>query len=109
MLRPCGHQIDAGGFHAGMAQHVRKLDHIPAGLVKGPGKQMPQVVGEHLSRRHPGFPAKGFHFRPNLLPRKVFAASGAEYPAGNGFLRFGVPQQFPAELFGQQDGTDFSF
>ena len=105
MLRPRRDQVDAGGFDAGMAQHVGELHHVPARFIKGPGKKVPQVVGEDLPRLYPRFPAEGFHLRPDLFPRKAFAASGGEYLPGGGFLLFGVAQQFAAELSRQEDGA----
>ena len=43
-----GDQVDAGGFNAGVAQHVRQFHNIPAGPIKSDGEQMPQIVGETL-------------------------------------------------------------
>ena len=92
-----------------MAQHIGELDHVPAGFIKGPGKQMPQVVGENFPFGDPGFLAEGLHFRPDLFSGKVFAAFGEEDPAGSVFLLFGVLQELPAELLGQKDRTDLPF
>ena len=49
MFRPGGDQIDPGGLDAAVAQDVRELRNILTGLVKDAGKQVPEVVGEHLA------------------------------------------------------------
>ena len=48
MLGPGGNQVYSGCLHAGMAQHIGQLYHIPAHPVKHSGKQVTQVVGKHL-------------------------------------------------------------
>ena len=53
------HNINPRRLDAGMAQHVRQLGQVFIQLVKGPGKQVPQVVGEHLLPRHVGPFAQG--------------------------------------------------
>ena len=108
MLRAGGDQVDAGGLDAAVAQHVRQLRHVPADPVKGPGEQVPQVVGEHLGGRHPRPGAQGFYLRPDLPAGKTGSASGEKDLAGGGVLFFGVLQQLPAQLARQQDGADFA-
>ena len=54
VLRPGGQEIDACGFDAGMPQHVGQPGDVLARLVKRGGKQVAQVVGEHLGWLHPG-------------------------------------------------------
>ena len=82
MLRAAGNQIDPRGFQRAVAQHVGQLGHIPAGAVKHPGKEVPQVVGEHLAGSHTGLGAQGLHLGPNLLARDGAAPAGAEDPIG---------------------------
>ena len=41
-----GGQIDPSGFHAGVSQHIRQLHHIPADLVKRPGKEVKLELSE---------------------------------------------------------------
>ena len=36
VLRAGGQQVDAGGLHGAVAQHVRQLRHVAARPVKGP-------------------------------------------------------------------------
>ena len=73
---PSRDQVDPGGFDAAVAQHIGQLRHITADFVEGPGKQMPQVVGEHLGGGHPRYLADCLHLRPDLLSGKRLAASG---------------------------------
>lgn len=42
--RTGGRQVDAGGVHADVAQHIRRLCRVPAHPVEDPGKQVAQVV-----------------------------------------------------------------
>ena len=76
MLRAGGEQVDPGGLDGGVAQYIGQLDHIPAGLVEGSGKQVAQVMGKHLAVCHSGLPAHRFHLRPHLLSGYASAASG---------------------------------
>ena len=50
VLLSCGHQVDAGGFNAGMAQDVRQLCNVFFHTIKCPGKKLPQIMREHLVR-----------------------------------------------------------
>ena len=109
MLRARGDQVNAGGLDGAVTQHVSQLDHIPAHLIKGPGKQVPQVMGEHLAGGHPGRLAEPFHLRPDLPSGQTFSASGEKDLAGGGFLLPGVLFQLPAQLAREQDGTQLSF
>ena len=101
-----GGQIDPSGFHAGVSQHIRQLHHIPADLVKRPGKEVAQVVGKHLGRRHPRPFADGLHLRPDLAAGHPLSGPGEKNLTGAGFLLFRVFQQFPAQLARQQDSAD---
>ena len=90
ILNACGNEVNSGGFNAGMAQHIRKLHHVPAGFVERPGKQMAQVVGEHLGGRYPRPFEDGLHLRPNLTSGQPFPGSGEEYLTRGDFLFSGV-------------------
>lgn len=48
MLRAGGQQVDPGGLNGTVAQNIRQLHHVLTGPVKGPGEQVPQIVGEDL-------------------------------------------------------------
>lgn len=92
-----------------MTQHVRELYHIPAGPIEDPGKQVAQVVWEHLGGRHLRLFADGFHLGPDLPPGHTFTGSGAKYLTGTDVLFFRVFQELAAQLAGQQDGADLPF
>ena len=64
---PALHGVDAGGVDGGVAQNVRQLYNIPARFVKRAGKEVAQIVGKHLLRRHARLGAQALHLRPNLF------------------------------------------
>lgn len=66
MLRTALHNIDSSRLYAGVSQKVRQLCHILLQAVKRPGKQMPEVVGKHLSLPHPRLGAEGPHLPPDV-------------------------------------------
>ena len=68
MLRAGGDEVDPGGVHAGVAQHVGQFGHVPAGLVEAAGKEMAQIVGKDLPRGHPRLAAQPLHLRPDPPP-----------------------------------------
>ena len=90
VLRPGGNKVDAGGFDAGMPQHIRQFYYIPAGPVESPGKEVPQIVGKHLAFLHPGPATQRFHLRPYLSPAQPPTASGEEYLPGGDLLFSGI-------------------
>ena len=99
------HDINSCRLDAGMTEQVRQFRDIFFEVVKCPRKQVPQVVGEHFTGRHLCLFTKGLHLRPNLFSGKPCAVSGEEHLAGDGLLFFGILQQLPAQLVGQQDGA----
>ena len=96
MFRACGDQVNARGFNAAVPEDIGQLYNVPAGLVKRPRKQVPQIVREHLAGRNPRLCADRFHFRPNLCPGEPFPASGKKNLAGSGFLSPCVFQELGA-------------
>ena len=90
MLRAGGQQVDPSGLDGAVTQNIRQLHYVLTGPVKGPGEQVPQIVGEDLIRRHAGSAAQPLHLRPDLHPGKTFSASGEEYLTGGDFLPFRV-------------------
>ena len=48
-------EINTGSLNAGVPKDIRQLRYIPAGTIKGPGEQMPQVVGEDFRGCYVGF------------------------------------------------------
>ena len=53
VLDACGYNINTGGVDAGMSQNICQLGNILFNAVKGAGKQMTQIVGEHLAGGDP--------------------------------------------------------
>ena len=104
----CGHQVDAGGFNAGMAQDVRQLCNVLVDPVINRGKQMPEIMGKYLGGLHIGFLAEPLHLRPELASPHGLSAFGEENLTRGNFLLFRVFQQPPAQLSRQQDGADLS-
>ena len=49
MLGAGFHNIDSCRLDAGMSQHIRQLRDIFFDAVKGPGEQVPQVVGANFN------------------------------------------------------------
>lgn len=73
MLGAGFHNIDSCRLDAGMSQHIRQLRDIFFDAVKGPGEQVPQVVGKTfrqatLARSHRPFNSFQTVTRPSGLP-----------------------------------------
>ena len=100
MLYTGRQQIDSGGCQAGVTQHIRQPDDILIGSIKGPGEEMPQVVGKYLSRWDIYLFTKPLHLCPDLTSGKPFSVSGEEYLARDDSLLFGILLQLPAQLAG---------
>ncbi len=78
MLQAGEDQVNSGGFDAGVAQHIRQLHDIFTCVIENRGKQMPQVVGEHLGGHHPRRFAQALHLPPDLLSRQADSGGVAE-------------------------------
>ena len=72
------HDINSRRLDAGVAKQVRQLRDIFFEIVKRPGKQVAQVVGEHLLPRHIGAAAQGFEQLPARDPAVGLALPGEE-------------------------------
>ena len=59
VLGPALHDVDPGGLNTGMSQNIGQFGQIFLDMVKGPGKQVPQIVREDLLPRHIGPAAQG--------------------------------------------------
>ena len=103
MLRSGGDQVNAGGFDGAVSQHIGQFYDVPADPVKGCGKKMAQIMGEHLGRGYPGTFTQPLHLRPNLAAGEWLSVSGEKNLTRNGFLLLRVFQQLAAELVGEQD------
>ena len=91
-------KIDAGRFDIAVSQHIGQAGNVLAGLVKGRGEQVPEVMREHLARRYPRRLTQPFQFIPDLPPCNTFSAFGAKDRAGSDFLFFRVFAQLAAQL-----------
>ena len=109
MLRAGGQQVDPSGLNGTVTQNIRQLHYVLTGPVKGPGEQVPQIVGEDLIRRHAGSAAQPLHLRPDLTAAQASSASGEKDLTRSGFVFLRVFQQLPAKFFRQEDGSDFPF
>ena len=108
MLGSGGDEVDAGGFDAAVAQYIGQFRHIPADLVKRPGEQVAQVVGEHFGGRDPRLFTDGLHLCPDLFPAQPFSVSGEKDFTGDGFVFPSVFQQFPSQFARDEDGADLA-
>ncbi len=106
VLHTGGDQIDAGGLDAGMPQDVGQLRDVLIHPVKGPGKQVAQVVGKHLGGFHLRVFTKRFHLCPDLPSGQTLSVSGEKYLTGDDFFLFGILLQLPAQLAREQNGAN---
>ena len=104
----CGHQVDAGGFNAGMAQDVRQLCNVLVDPVINRGKQMPEIMGKYLGGLHIGFLTEPLHLRPDLASPHGLSASGEKNLAGGDFLFPGVLQQPTAQSVRKKNSPDLA-
>lgn len=88
-----GHDIDAGGVDAAVAEEVCQLGDILLNGVEGSGKELAEVMRKYLSRLHPGGLAQAFHLRPDVAAVQRTAASGAEDQAADDANSLCVAQQ----------------
>ena len=101
MFRARFHDIDPRRLDAGVAKQVRQLRDIFFEIVERPGKQVAQVVGEHLLPRHVGTAAQGFEQLPDRAPAEGLALPGEKNWAVM-YMMFLTPAGQPvAELGGQ--------
>ena len=108
MLRAGGQQVDPSGLDGAVTQNIRQLHYVLTGPVKGPGEQVPQIVGKDLSRRHTGGAAQPLHLRPDLCAGQPFSASGEKDLAGGDFLFPGVLQQPTAQSVRKKNSPDLA-
>ena len=73
-----GHNIDPGGINAAVSQDIRQLRNILLNAVKGPCKELPQIVWKDLGGIDPCCPAQPFHLRPNVTAVQRITAPGDE-------------------------------
>lgn len=109
VFRSGGNEIDPRCLDGGMPQYIRQFYDIPAHLIKNSGKQVAQIVGEHLGGRNLRLSAYRLHLRPNLLSGHSLSASGEKNFARSNFLLFHIFFQLSAQLSGDQDGAQLSF
>ena len=89
-----GHDVDAGGVDAAVAQNVGQLGDVLFNAVEGAGEQLAEIVGKDLAGLHVGLLAQGFHLCPDIAPIQRPAASGDENrpTAGRPEIAAGFPQ-----------------
>ena len=95
------HDINSRRLDAGVTKQVRQLRDIFFEIVERPGKQVAQVVGEHLLPCHIGAAAQGFEQLPDRDPAEGLALPGEKNWAVM-YMMFLTPAGQPvAELGGQ--------
>lgn len=102
------HDIDPGRLQTAVAQYIRQLREILFQPVKGPGKQVPQIVGEHLAFLHPRFLTERFHLPPDVGTVQRLSAPGAEQTALPDLFLPHPLLQAAAQRMGQQDRPQLS-
>ena len=86
MLCTCCHDINTGRVDTAVAQHICQLGDIPFQLIKSSGKQLAQVMGEHLAFLHACNTAKPLHTAPNAA-----AVQGIPDPVQKNSAYFDLP------------------
>ena len=66
VLRAGAHDIDPRSINAAVSQNIRQLGNILFQPVKGPSKQLSQIMRKDLGRVHARTPAQPLHFSPNI-------------------------------------------
>lgn len=104
-----GHDIDAGGVDAAVAEEVGQLGDVLFDGVEGFGEEFSQIVGEYLWRMHSRRFAQPFHLRPDGFPVQRFSVPCEKNHAGTDFLFFGVAQEVFSQFDREEDGSCFGF
>ena len=73
-----GHDVDARGVDAAVAEQIGKLGDVLLYLIKSPGKELPQIVRKHLVRIYVCLCAKPLHGCPDVAAVQRLAGSGSE-------------------------------
>ena len=93
----CG--IDPGGTDMGMTQSIRQPGQIFFQWIIRPGKQVPQIMGEHLVWLHSRAFTKSFHIPPDIGAVKGLSRPRHEHRSVGDLLLFQVffssPHSFP--------------
>ena len=69
-----GHDVDAGGVDAAVAQNIRQFGDILFQLIESAGKELAQIMGKDLAWAHVGFATERFHLGPytGAVHRRAF-------------------------------------
>ena len=78
MLRAGRHDVDARGVDAAVTENVCQLCNIFLYGIKRPGKELPQIVREHLARIYICLYAQALHGCPDVASVEGSAGSRAE-------------------------------
>ncbi len=95
--------VDAGGVDAAVAEDVREAHHVLIPFIIGNGKQMPQIVREHLFGLDLRGQGQFFEHPPDIAAVNRAAGTGDEDLARVDALFFAVRKQLVAERTRQQD------
>lgn len=99
------HGVDARGVDATLSQQIGQSQQVFFRPVKGAGKQMAQIVGEHLGWRDIRRRTECLHLLPDIRAVKGSATPGHKHTAGFDAGFFYIPPQKAAEGAGQEDET----
>ena len=66
VFRACCYDINASRIDTCVSEYICELGNILFNAVKGTGKQMAKIVGEHLVRRYPCLLTQRFHLTPDV-------------------------------------------
>ena len=94
MLCAGGDDINTSCVYIGVPEDIRQLCNILFNTVKGPCKQMSEVMRKYLPRRNAGLFTQTLHFSPNITTVKRFTAFGHENYSGVYFLFCSISKQF---------------
>lgn len=92
-----------------MAEQVGQLGEIFFDGIEGPGKEMAQIVWEHLLRGHARAPAERFHFAPDIAAVHGTTAFGNKHRAGVDLFCAQIAEELLLERAAQKDGAQLAF
>ena len=81
-----GHDVDARRVDAAVTENICQFCNILLHTIESPGKEFPQIVGKHLSRRYSRRFTQCLHIPPDIAPVQGISRPGGKYRPGGLFL-----------------------
>ena len=103
MLGAGRHHIDACGIDARVSENVGKLGDILFDAIEGTGKEVSEVMGKDLARRHLRRLAERLHLAPDGVPRHGLPFGGDEDRARADALFADIAEQALSEIAHKED------